>query len=348
MLASTVMPRLYARTNAEAHLYMDLRPCSCGEAQFDRHSSVITDDGVLCSRYAGRCAGCGQPREFVFELPETFRPIASDEVEFGGSDPSRLLDPGEWMVVALDRAKRGTRGDLAIARTAVEEVMKFMPDGAERVPDEAFTSERGRAIRDAEPGRFRRVRLDATLQAWADILARYDAPSPVPSPTSPLWPSDATELAASVLMQMSSVRGKPVPVLIEALASAVAAQQGFEGVELSRHRSDLSGQIHTLIRGFEFRSAELRQRSKTSADVDRLLDAIAQTDTEAGRTIAAHRADLDQLLGGLDLAQLSNSLQTLVAWLRDPANANPASMQQLLARLQASVAPGSGDDSKDN
>jgi hypothetical protein len=137
---------------------------------------VFDDGGVLCSRYAGPCAGCGAPREFEFELPAAFRPIRSDEVEFGGGDPSRLLDPGEWMAVAVERAGRqpGTREELAFARAALEEVVKFLPAGAERVPDEAFTSARGRALRDAEPGRFRRVRLAAALQAWADILARYD------------------------------------------------------------------------------------------------------------------------------------------------------------------------------
>jgi hypothetical protein len=328
-------PRLFARTHAEAHLYMDLRPCSCGEVQFARESSVIDDGGVLCSRYAGPCTRCGAPRAFVFELPETFRPIRSDGFDFGGSDRSRLLDPGEWMAVATERAKRepGTRDDLAFARAALEEVVKFLPAGGERVPDDAFTSARGRAVRDAEPGRFRRARLDATLQAWGDILARYDAPAA---------PGDATALAASLLTQISELRDVPVPVLVEALASVAARQQGFEGVELRRHTSDLSGQIQALLRAFEIKATELRQRTKTSAEVERLLDAIARTDTTAGRAIAAHRADIAALFGGIDLAQLSSSLQTLVAWLRDPAHANQASMQQLLAELQASVASPGG------
>jgi hypothetical protein len=220
MLPSSGMPRLPARTDAEAHLYMDLRPCSCGEVQFDRHASEVTEEGVPCSRYAGPCARCGLPREFVFERPGTPRPSRGDAVAFGGSEPSRLLDPGEWMMAALERARRqpGTREDLAFARAAVEEVVKFLPAGADRVPAEAFT-ERGRAIRDAEPGRFRRVRLDATLQAWADILARYDAPPPEPTTPSP---GEATQ-------------------------------------------------------------------------VERLLDAIARTDTEAGRAIAARRADITAL-----------------------------------------------------
>src|SRR4051794_6907582 len=81
------MTRLHARSNAEAHLYMDLHPCACGAVEFDRQSSVISDGGALCSRYAGPCRRCGTPRVFAFELPEMIRPVRGDQIEFGGTDP---------------------------------------------------------------------------------------------------------------------------------------------------------------------------------------------------------------------------------------------------------------------
>lgn len=154
------MSRLYMRTSAEAHIYMDQQPCACGDIGFERQSAVMTDGGVLCSRYFGKCRTCGAIREFLFELPPTQRPI-SNQVEFGGSDPSRLLDPGEWMAISDSYAKLepGTPGNLGIARAALEEVIKFLPDGAHGVPDKAFWTERGRAVRDRQPGRFRRARL---------------------------------------------------------------------------------------------------------------------------------------------------------------------------------------------
>ncbi len=163
---------LYARTNAEAHLYMDLRPCACGARVFERGSAVITQNGVLCSRYSGACSGCCKPREFVFELPPTIRPLSAS-VEFGSSDPSRLLDPGEWMAVSEEHAKRqpGTTRDVEIAAAAIDEILKFVPAGADRVPEDVFT-ERGRPVRDREPGRFRRVRLEAVLGAYRGLLAK--------------------------------------------------------------------------------------------------------------------------------------------------------------------------------
>lgn len=317
------MTRLYARTNAEAHLYMDLRPCSCGAPDFDRKSTVITDGGVLCSRYAGPCRSCGAAREFVFELPDPIRPIR-DEIELGGSDPSRLLDAGEWLAVADAHARRqpGTRRDLDTARAAIEEVLKLVPAGAERVPDDAFTTAHGRAVRDAEPGRFRRVRLEAVLGAYRDLLAK-SRPEPA-----------------------ARLDEQPLPALVEALATATARQQGFEGTELRRQVSDLGGQIETVLRMFRIKAAELRQRAKTTTEIDRLLEAIAKTDTAAGRAIAAHRSEIGDAFRDVDLAQISSGLSVLTEWLRDPTSDSRQPVQQLLARLQAVLAASRNTDDK--
>ncbi len=169
------MSRLYMRTNAEAHIYMDQRACTCGDIEFERQTAVMNDNGVPCSCYFGKCRTCGTPREFVFELPPVRR-AAGNQVEFGGSDRSRLLDTGEWMAISEYYAKLdpGTFEDLDTARAALEEVIKFLPDGADQVPDDAFWSERGRAVREREPGRFRRARLAAVLDAYRNQLAKYD------------------------------------------------------------------------------------------------------------------------------------------------------------------------------
>ena len=165
------------RTSAEAHMYMDQQPCTCGDIGFDRQSAVMTEGDVLCSRYFGKCRTCGTMREFIFELPPKQRPI-TNQVEFGGSDPSRLLDPGEWMAISDSYAKLEARTprDLDIARAALEEVIKFLPDRAYGVPDKAFLTERGRAVRDREPGRFRSTRLAAELDVYRRLLG--DVPEP--------------------------------------------------------------------------------------------------------------------------------------------------------------------------
>ncbi len=160
-----------ARTPSEAHVFMDLHPCVCGETSFERSSAVVEAEGDLASVYRGGCPSCGTTREFRFRLPE--RPLFPvGAVSYGDERPSELLDPGEWLALADEHAQRtpATRGDVAIAVAALEEVLKFGPPDAERISDEAFTTPRGRAVRDAEPGRFRRSRLEAVLGAYRGLL----------------------------------------------------------------------------------------------------------------------------------------------------------------------------------
>jgi len=177
-----------ARTNEEAHLFMDLHPCECGEIRFPRSSSVIdTGDGELASHYTGTCPQDGRQREFTFRLPQQILPPPGDgSVRYGGPEVSELLDPGEWLSVA-DAYARNVPADTAAltadglarakamlnrAAAAIDEVLKFVPAGADRVPEQAFVTDRGRAAYAKEPGRFRSLRLEAVRSTYANIAAQ--------------------------------------------------------------------------------------------------------------------------------------------------------------------------------
>jgi hypothetical protein len=177
-----------ARTNEEAHLYMDLHPCACGETTFPRSSSVVqTPDGDLASRYTGTCPRDGAQREFTFRLPQQIMaPSRDGVVRYGGPEPSELIDPGEWLSVA-DAYARSVPADTASlagdglvqarsmlnrAAAAIDEVLKFIPPDADRVPESAFVTDRGRAAYGKEPGRFRRPRLEAVRSTYANIAAQ--------------------------------------------------------------------------------------------------------------------------------------------------------------------------------
>ncbi|WP_225729886.1 MULTISPECIES: hypothetical protein [unclassified Nocardia] len=175
-----------ARTNAEAHLFLELQPCpDCGETRCRFRGSVVYSGDVLASRYTGTCPRCGAERAYRFRLPDEILPPPDDAVRFGGDDPSQLIDPGVWLWYSDisarqapadrsgldDDAAHSARHALATALAAVEEVLKFVPPSADRVPEQAFTSLDGRALYEREPGRFSTARLIALRDHYAGQLA---------------------------------------------------------------------------------------------------------------------------------------------------------------------------------
>jgi hypothetical protein len=176
-----------ARTSDEAHVYLDLHPCVCGEREFPRSTAIVQldDAGALGSRYDGLCPACGRYREYVFRLPADLLLPPPGEVRYGDGTPSELLDPGEWLWVAdrhagsvpadasgLDpAARRQVRAAISAAAAAMDEVLAFLPDGADAVPAEAMRTDLGRLVYDDEPYRFDRDRLEVVRDTYRDLLA---------------------------------------------------------------------------------------------------------------------------------------------------------------------------------
>jgi hypothetical protein len=164
-----------ARTTDEAYLYLELTPCEdCGAVTTSWDQGLIEVDGELTISYVGACPGCGVGREFLFGPPAQEIPPGPFPT-FGGSEPSEIFDAGQWLEIADnaagdvpidDPAEAGRR--LALARAAVDEVVKFIPAGEHSVPDDAFWTEAGSRIRADEPGRFRLERLLVVRDSYRD------------------------------------------------------------------------------------------------------------------------------------------------------------------------------------
>jgi hypothetical protein len=183
----------HARTFDEAYFYMELRPCVCGQTQFEKESTHSLVDGVPVTRYTGQCEGCGRQRRFTFEMPaET--PTVSFEMRYGlGDESSTLIDAGEWLgaaeVFTANVSAMLGAGDLAdddlssvyyllsSAIAATEEVLKFLPAGMDEVPETAFWTQGGRLALEIAPERFRRAALEQDLaerrRAMADFEQKY-------------------------------------------------------------------------------------------------------------------------------------------------------------------------------
>jgi hypothetical protein len=170
---------LPARSATEAQLYLDLHPCECGTARLRSTQDLRAGgNGGLISVYEGACSGCGRQWRVAFSLPASL-PAAG---LIGGSEPSQIIDPGEWLWLS-DRDASGATGPeapalLARAAAAVEEAAKFIPLDADRVPGDAFTSALGRVMRDAFPGRFLKTDLDehARLYRAGESTMACDGP----------------------------------------------------------------------------------------------------------------------------------------------------------------------------
>ncbi|WP_240780015.1 hypothetical protein [Nonomuraea zeae] len=155
-------------------MYLDLTPCECGSIETEWDSGVVSVEGSMAKCYSGVCAGCDAEREFLFSLPRR-EVMPRAWPTFGGHEPSQLLDAGEWMWVAdltagnVPSDPANAQRALSMARSAVEEVLKFIPEGQEEVPQDAFWSARGQEVRDAEPPRFRRDRLEVVRDTYRDL-----------------------------------------------------------------------------------------------------------------------------------------------------------------------------------
>jgi hypothetical protein len=187
------MAPITARSTAEAHLYMSLRPCpKCGDAKFARTMAVSLEDGVLVNRYVGPCRRCGTMREFRFIIddglpPDAAPPDDGDQVFDQTGRPSRIIDPGEWLR-SVDRVghatpttilgispeeRRSRRFMLRSGAAMVNEVVKFIPEGDDEVPEPAFWTEDGKAMRASSPERFTRAELEKLQLLYLDLADRY-------------------------------------------------------------------------------------------------------------------------------------------------------------------------------
>ncbi|WP_371577825.1 hypothetical protein [Streptomyces sp. NBC_01314] len=180
---------LIARSMQEAHLYMDLHACDCGAEEFEREHRLEDRDGAMVAVYEGMCPQCGRTRSFEFRMSEELPPAPP---AFGGFEPSRIIDPGEFMWVG-DRAStdsglrllntptaehREIRPRTEYAIAAFEEVAKFLPERGDRIPEALFTSRRGRELYTKDPERFTREEIAAALELKRSILADIDRFSP--------------------------------------------------------------------------------------------------------------------------------------------------------------------------
>ncbi|MFL1426561.1 MULTISPECIES: hypothetical protein [unclassified Nocardiopsis] len=137
--------------------------------------------------YRAHCANCSEAAVFEFEFVGG-APVPGGAI--GGPEPSRIIDPGEFLWLS-DRAASRVPVDLTgltseemhvgrrIMKDAIallEEVLKFIPEGADGVPSDAFFSDLGKTLDVTAPERFRRGDIEERLAGYRAGLADFPAP----------------------------------------------------------------------------------------------------------------------------------------------------------------------------
>lgn len=174
---------LPARTIAEIHAYLDLHPCECGSALFRRSDMSISSapSGGSELRFDGPCDVCRQPRDVTFQLAGDRPGLVPGQMaafSFADDEPSAIIDAAQWLGMVEGLAavcdphlrklfvpggKTAMAGNLAAAANGADEVLKFLPAGAELPPATAFWTKEGTARASRTPADFSRDRL-ALLQ----------------------------------------------------------------------------------------------------------------------------------------------------------------------------------------
>lgn len=185
------MPRPRARTLDEAYAYLELIVPATDDSWLDlaRFTTVERVGEGYVLRFVG-------PDEDAVEVAVAGRP-EPDETELSfGSGASTLIDPGQWYLIECGYAGMARAGLASpqpdedtyravhrafdSARAAVEEIAKFLPDGAEAVPAGACWTGPGRAAYRQRPGAFRRERLAGAVEHYRrrrDALAARFRPA---------------------------------------------------------------------------------------------------------------------------------------------------------------------------
>ncbi|MFC7528570.1 hypothetical protein [Actinoplanes sp. GCM10030250] len=187
--------QLEARTLAEAYLFVELVVGRNVPVDLRQITDLSYVDGHRVLQVNG--VHDGEQHDFTIVVPSVALrgDIRPGEFYGEGTEPSVLIDAGQWrgvedfaaanIGILLEQAGGGAltpdavneiAKNLESACSALAEIGKFLPEGADEVPAEAFWTDTGRLIRERQPEAFRRDRLvrdEAEYQSMAGQITAF-------------------------------------------------------------------------------------------------------------------------------------------------------------------------------
>jgi hypothetical protein len=184
------MAELRARTIVEAHLYLSLLRAEGALGDSDPGDpsgwTTLVEGAQGWVLQADGAGGAFEP----FGIAIAYRDLAESRrtgVRFG-SRTSTLIDAAQWQELGVEYAGQavgaglkaaGAPGDRArldeaalawqFAIDLVGEALRFLPDGADELPADAFWTAGSLRVREADPGRFTRAALTHQLETYRQL-----------------------------------------------------------------------------------------------------------------------------------------------------------------------------------
>jgi len=208
----------FARSSLEVSYWLRLHGCpQCNERDIGTPRTnwyQDADTGHFAGLYHVTCPRCGYQRSIEFYEAEKFE-VPREMIAFGhlgGTESSQIISP-HLFAKELERCMvelgSDVRADAALLKklraypyewdplnngeTCSVELLKFLPEGAEAVPDRYFIDDEARAYRAAHPEHFTRAHIEARKRffqelgsAISDVVKQFEAQEARPaSSTNP-------------------------------------------------------------------------------------------------------------------------------------------------------------------
>lgn len=173
-----------ARSIHEMNFAASLEPCRTCGARIDPGRLSLAGDGDAWA-LSGDCPRCRTPRGFSFRTHGDPLAAPSARDELGGPKPSEIIKPSRWLaeidrlliIVRPDPTQLGivpwqtNRDDNTRLLICLNELLKFIPDGAAEIPLDALDPDE-HADWVARPGHYQRARLSELRAAALALRAR--------------------------------------------------------------------------------------------------------------------------------------------------------------------------------
>lgn len=170
-----------ARTLAEAQIYLSLLAAADENADAGPPQTSLTE-----GEHAWTMHSTFGDVEIPYDSEAACRTL---DVRFG-LGVSQLVDAGQWILIAGTYARRALDADLAyrgkpeqnretvelnwqFAADVMGEAIKFLPEGADHLPAEAFWTEQGEQLRRDDPERITRAQLFDDLEYYTGTLEDF-------------------------------------------------------------------------------------------------------------------------------------------------------------------------------